>query len=80
MLRALLYVLYSNIIVQKIGVGTPRSGPSPRAITNAVLQNESLPNYGNTLIVMQFGQFLDHDMTITPTFTLGINFFISKSM
>jgi len=58
------------------GIGAVRSAPLVRVISNTVLFNESLPNYSNTLLVMTFGQFLDHDMINTPTFRLGIFFII----
>lgn len=54
------------------GIGVPRSGPSPRLISTTVLANESLPHYANTLMVMQWGQFLDHDLILTPTASLSI--------
>ena len=40
--------------------------PSPRLISTTVTINESLPSYEATLLTMQFGQFLDHDLTFTP--------------
>jgi peroxidase len=42
--------------------------PSPRSISTAVLVNDSVPNPAVTLLAMQWGQFLDHDLTLTPTF------------
>ena len=52
------------------GISIPRAAPSPRAVSLGVVVNESLPNYDVTLMTMQFGQFLDHDITLTPTATL----------
>ena len=53
------------------GVGEPRGGgalPSPRAISNAIAsQSASLPNpAGATDWLWQWGQFLDHDLDLTP--------------
>lgn len=52
--------------------GTEPSGedrPSARAVSNAVAaQEESMPNHrGITDFVWQWGQFLDHDIDLTPT-------------
>ncbi|MDJ0730457.1 MAG: peroxidase family protein [Crocosphaera sp.] len=56
------------------GLSIPRGGlnpsvlPSPRAISNAVsAQSSSIPNSSNvTDWVWQWGQFLDHDMDLSP--------------
>ncbi len=48
---------------------TPISGPSARAVSNAVSAhpvNEMPNNRGMTAMVYAWGQFLDHDMDLTP--------------
>lgn len=41
---------------------------SARRISQTVIGNRSQAHTGLTLSVMQWGQFLDHDLTLTPTF------------
>ena len=51
------------------GVSTPTaSRPPPRTISNLVLsQDESVPNSSHASdIVWQWGQFIDHDITLSP--------------
>ena len=59
------------IKLQLSGVSVPRAGPSPRAISVGVVVNESLPNYDVSLMTMQWGQFIDHDLTLTPVASLS---------
>ncbi|XP_046543357.1 chorion peroxidase-like [Haliotis rubra] len=40
--------------------------PSPRAVSVAVHPGTDSPSGDNTVMVMQWGQFLDHDLTGTP--------------
>ncbi|XP_046656130.1 chorion peroxidase-like [Daphnia pulicaria] len=42
--------------------------PSARLISTSVLNNNSFPRLDVSLLTMQWGQFLDHDLTSTPTF------------
>ena len=44
----------------------PRSLPSPRVISRDFHFDINVPDANITLIVMQFGQFVDHDLTFTP--------------
>jgi len=55
------------------GVSVPRTRsvtgellPSPRTISTSIHNDLSHPHARYTLLVMQFGQFLDHDITFTP--------------
>lgn len=55
------------------GISAPRTRsitggnlPSPRTISTAIHNDISHPHPRYTLMVMQFGQFLDHDITFTP--------------
>jgi len=57
------------------GIQTPRlasngsSLPSARLVSVIVFNNNDVPLSNNTLALMQFGQFINHDMELTPTFT-----------
>ncbi|XP_014275345.1 peroxidase [Halyomorpha halys] len=53
------------------GVNAPRTGefgplPSPRLITLFYATDVEFPSNNYTMMVMQWGQFLDHDLTHTP--------------
>jgi hypothetical protein len=59
-----------------LGIGIPRSKsvlgsnillPSPRTISNQVHMQRAANEPGITHMLMQFGQFLDHDMTLTAS-------------
>ncbi|XP_023215778.1 uncharacterized protein LOC111618468 [Centruroides sculpturatus] len=54
-------------------MSTPRSRgvngkilPSPRAVSTAIHYDISAPHVRYSLMVMQWGQFVDHDLTFTP--------------
>ena len=47
--------------------------PSPRAVSNAIITDNDNPSREFTLLLMQWGQFVDHDITFTPL-TKGYNF------
>ena len=49
---------------------TGRALPSARAVSNAVHVALPNPHIVYTHMLMQFGQFLDHDLTLAPM-TLG---------
>lgn len=63
------------------GVDSPSGAdrPSPRLVSNIVCdQTESIPNaYGYTDYLWQWGQFLDHDLSETPTISPSEAFNIS---
>ncbi|KAI9559965.1 hypothetical protein GHT06_013973 [Daphnia sinensis] len=63
------YRSYADNVAQfRIGVyGQPL--PSPRLISTTIVLNDTVPDPSVTLLTMQWGQFLDHDLTLTPTFT-----------
>jgi len=42
--------------------------PSPRTISNTLNADINVPSKTNTHMVAQFGQFLDHDIALTPEF------------
>jgi len=42
--------------------------PSARKISNRLAVGQNVPDSKNTLLVMQMGQFIDHDITHTPTY------------
>ena len=44
----------------------PSSLPNPRWISQKNHPDADHPDYRFTHMVMQFGQFLDHDVTLTP--------------
>ena len=54
------------------GVSVPRGGrtpsrlPNPRFVSQKNHPDSDLPDPRFTHMVMQFGQFLDHDLTLTP--------------
>ena len=65
----------SNIQLQRLlppeyedGVESPRSSglPSPRSVSTATISSQSKENEKYTLMLMQWGQFVDHDITHTP--------------
>ena len=40
--------------------------PSPRQLSSALISHEDRPDNEFTLLLMQWGQFVDHDITHTP--------------
>lgn len=51
-----------------------RSGaalPSTRLVSTTVTLNNSISSYDASLITMQWGQFMDHDLTQTPQFRIS---------
>ena len=58
---------YADNVSLPRGGRDPSSLPSPRDVCTAVHRvQETDPKSPVSLMVMQFGQFLDHDMTLTP--------------
>ena len=59
------------------GVFAPRGGlnnrqlPSARLVSISNIADVDVPDTMLTLSVMQWGQFIDHDLTHTPIFRLG---------
>jgi len=65
----------SNTALQRLlpseyedGLETPRTKglPSARAVSTATISSQSKENKKYTLMLMQWGQFVDHDITHTP--------------
>uniref|UniRef100_T1J8N9 Chorion peroxidase n=1 Tax=Strigamia maritima TaxID=126957 RepID=T1J8N9_STRMM len=58
------------------GVSSPRlssSGhplPSTRVVSTAIASDAYHPDLNHTLLLMQWGQFVDHDLQLTPIFTV----------
>ncbi len=46
--------------------GIPNNLPEPRKVSTAFHPSTSVPDTVHSLMVMQFSQFLDHDITRTP--------------
>ena len=58
---------YSDNISLPRGGMNPSKLPNPRVVSSAIHRvQETEPKPPISLMVMQFGQFLDHDMTLTP--------------
>ena len=52
----------------------PSSLPNPRWISQKNHPDSDIPDPRYTHMVMQFGQFLDHDITLTPKDGMLCNF------
>ena len=67
-----IFLCYNICILYQDGRQEPRGGQQYRTLTNPrwISQrnhpDEDLPDTRYTHMVMQFGQFLDHDLTLTP--------------
>ena len=58
---------YEDSVEVPRGGLSPSSLPNARALSKAVHRTEQIVgNKDASLMVMQFGQFLDHDITLTP--------------
>jgi hypothetical protein len=58
---------YEDLISLPRGGMNPSNLPSPRDISSAVHRvKETKPKPPVSVMLMQFGQFIDHDMTLTP--------------
>ena len=59
------------------GVWSPRVAvdgsklPSARLVSISVIPDVNSPDKDHSLWVMQYGQFVDHDLTSTPVFRIG---------
>jgi peroxidase len=60
-----------------IGIWDPKIGksgkqlPNVRVIRNVIVTDENFPAADMTHILMQWGQFIDHDMIHVPSFRTG---------
>lgn len=73
MVKLEMIVFLATASPRSIGVGAPRSRtsqgselPSPRAISSRVHGDVSDPHTRYSLLLMQFSQITDHDLTFTP--------------
>ena len=65
-LRRLLPAVYQDGRSVPRGGRHPSSLPNPRWISQKNHPDSDIPDPRYTHMVMQFGQFLDHDITLTP--------------
>lgn len=62
-----------------VGIGSPRvssagnSLPSARTVSATIHWDFDLPHHMHTLMLMQMGQFLDHDMSRTAITKMSVN-------
>lgn len=75
-------------VLSFIGVNSPRTSgknmygaalPSPRLISNKLFRAPkgcSDKDHAQTLMVMVWGQFIDHDLTFTPVTQVSLNIII----
>lgn len=67
----------TNVLNSSTGVSAirlSRSGdalPSTRLVSTTVTLNNSISHNDASFITMQWGQFMDHDLTLTPQFTIS---------
>ncbi len=64
------YNMLSSPLPPPSGISSPRgfpsSLPSARSLSSALISDRDNPSREHTLMLMQWGQFLDHDVTHTP--------------
>ena len=67
-------VKVDSFVLFEDGTKTPTSGlPNPRTISNLLHSIEPTPTDDSiSMMVMQFGQFLDHDISLTPEVSLAL--------
>ena len=59
-----------------LGIFAPRKGadgrelPNARSISVGIISNRDAPRTDITLMLMVFGQFIDHDLALAPIFVL----------
>ena len=51
---------------EECGTSNPTNLPEPRLVSMVFHEDANRRDVANSLMVMQFGQFLDHDVTLTP--------------
>ena len=70
----IMQAIYNDIVIYLDGSSTPTSGlPSARTISNFLHRNTAPPTDPRfTLMLMQFGQFVDHDLSFTPEVNLDL--------
>ena len=73
------------LVFFKIGIWDPKIGspsrelPNVRIVRSILVTDENHPVVDMTHMVMQWGQFVDHDLTHVPVFRTGISSRISPS-
>ncbi len=63
---------------RKYGITGPLL-PNPRLISTQIFSNADAPLTSSTVLLMQFGQFINHDMEFTSQFTFSKIVFVKRN-